>query len=180
MTYYGGKELAANFRQVRGNTIRTAEDIPEGQYGFRPAPETRSVAALLSHIAISSRFQSHIHGNRFDDVMKVNFTELMQAFAAEEDIPRTKAQTIALLQSEGDTFATFLEGLSESFLAEQVRMPPGSQPEIKSRFEMLLSAKEHEMHHRGQLMIIQRMLGITPHLTRQRQERMAQPARAPR
>jgi uncharacterized damage-inducible protein DinB len=38
---------------------------------------------------------------------------------------------------------------------------------------MLLSAKEHEMHHRAQLMVIERMLGITPHLTRQMQERMA-------
>ena len=29
------------------------------------------------------------------------------------------------------------------------------------------------MHHRGQLMLVERMLGITPHLTRQMQERMA-------
>lgn len=27
------------------------------------------------------------------------------------------------------------------------------------------------MHHRGQLMLIQRMLGIVPHLTRQREAR---------
>ncbi len=39
---------------------------------------------------------------------------------------------------------------------------------------MLLGAKEHEMHHRGQLMIVQRMIGLVPHLTRQMQERMAQ------
>jgi uncharacterized damage-inducible protein DinB len=38
---------------------------------------------------------------------------------------------------------------------------------------MLLSTKEHEMHHRSQLMLIERMLGIVPHLTRQMQERMA-------
>ena len=36
-----------------------------------------------------------------------------------------------------------------------------------------MSVKEHEMHHRGQLMLIERMLGITPHLTRDMQERMA-------
>ena len=29
------------------------------------------------------------------------------------------------------------------------------------------------MHHRGQLMLMQRMLGIVPHLTREMQERMA-------
>jgi uncharacterized damage-inducible protein DinB len=46
-------------------------------------------------------------------------------------------------------------------------------PPTKTRFEMLLGAKEHEMHHRRQLMLIERMLGIVPHLTRQMQERMA-------
>jgi uncharacterized damage-inducible protein DinB len=30
------------------------------------------------------------------------------------------------------------------------------------------------MHHRGQLMLIERLLGIVPHLTKQFQERMAQ------
>ena len=39
---------------------------------------------------------------------------------------------------------------------------------------MLLRRKEHEMHHRGQLMTMQRMIGQVPHLTRQMQERMAQ------
>ena len=29
------------------------------------------------------------------------------------------------------------------------------------------------MHHRGQLMLIERMLGITPHLTREMEARMA-------
>jgi uncharacterized damage-inducible protein DinB len=46
-------------------------------------------------------------------------------------------------------------------------------PSSKSRFEMLLGPKEHEMHHRGQLMLVQRMLGKVPHLTRQMQERVA-------
>jgi uncharacterized damage-inducible protein DinB len=58
-------------------------------------------------------------------------------------------------------------------LAERVEYPEGMTPPSKSRFEMLLAPKEHEMHHRGQLMLMQRMLGMMPHLTRQMQERMA-------
>jgi uncharacterized damage-inducible protein DinB len=38
---------------------------------------------------------------------------------------------------------------------------------------MILSVKEHEMHHRGQLMLIERILGIVPHLSRRMQERQA-------
>ena len=74
--------------------------------------------------------------------------------------------------------AAFLESLTDEQLAEHVHFPAGLMPPTKSRFEMLLGAKEHEMHHRGQLMIIQRLLGITPHLTRKRQEVMAARAAA--
>jgi uncharacterized damage-inducible protein DinB len=38
---------------------------------------------------------------------------------------------------------------------------------------MILSVKEHEMHHRGQLMLIERVIGIVPHLTRDMQARFA-------
>ena len=51
--------------------------------------------------------------------------------------------------------------------------PQGMVPPTKSRFEMLMAPKEHEMHHRGQLMVVQRMLGMVPHLTRQMEERIA-------
>ena len=85
---------------------------------------------------------------------------------------------MAFLKSEGERFAAYLEGLSDGFLAERVTMMPGDPSGTKSRFEMLLGAKEHEMHHRGQLMLAERMVGVVPHLTRDRQARMAQAAQA--
>ena len=173
MTYYGSSELAAAFRTVRENTIKIAEEIPENKYDFRPAPETRSVRETLAHLAVSTGFQSHVHTNRITDMTKLNFQELFQKFSAEETRPRSKDELIAFLKEEGNTFASYLEGLSEPFLAEQVSMRPGTTPAKKSRFEMLLSAKEHEMHHRGQLMTYQRLIGQVPHLTRLMQERMA-------
>lgn len=178
MTYYGGKELAASFRQVRSNTIQIAEEIPEDKYSFKASPDTRSIGQTLVHIAMGPGFQSHIHGNRINDLKNVNFPELHQKIVAEEAKPRTKAEVAALLKAEGEQFASYLESLSDSFLAEAVAMPPGAEPASKSRFEMLLSAKEHEMHHRGQLMLLQRMIGLVPHITRRMQERMAQSAAA--
>jgi uncharacterized damage-inducible protein DinB len=179
MTYYGGKEMAASLRTVRANTIRIAEEIPEEKYSFKPTPESRSIAQLLTHIAVGSGYQLHMHQNRIADLKLVNFPQLMQAAAAEEAKPRTKAEIIELLRSRGEEFASFLEGLGDDVHAERVAMPPGAQPASKSRLEMLLSPKEHEMHHRGQLMLLERMLGIVPHLTRAAAERMAARAAAP-
>lgn len=179
MTYYGGKELAASFRTVRNNTITIAEEIPEDKYGFKASPDTRSVQQMLAHIALISSVQHEMQSTNVTDLKTVNFPQIMQRIAAAEAVPRTKAETIAFLKSEGDKFASYLEGLNDSFLSETVTMPPSAPTPTKSRFEMLLSPKEHEMHHRGQLMTMQRMIGVVPHLTRQFQERMAAMAQAP-
>jgi len=171
---YGGKNLAESFRTVRRNTVKIAEDIPEDKYSFKPAPDARSVGQLLTHIALLHRIPQQIHQiDRRKTLEGFNFPGMMQALGAEEQQPRTKAQIIDLLTKDGDAWAAYLEGLSDDFLAEEVQPPPGMQQAARTRFEMLLSPKEHEMHHRGQLMLIQRMLGQTPHLTRQMQERMA-------
>ena len=178
MTYYGGKEMAAAFRTVRENTLKIANEIPEDKYSFKPANESRTIGQTLTHIALGPGFQLHIHGNKVSDMKTLNFPEMMKTVQAEEAKPRTKADIVAFLKAEGEKFAAFLEGLTEPFLAEQVTMPPGATPPAKTRFEMLLGAKEHEMHHRAQLMTLQRMIGQVPHLTRQMQERFAAMAAA--
>jgi uncharacterized damage-inducible protein DinB len=175
MTYYGGKELAESFRTVRKNTIQVAQDIPEEKYSFQAADGVRSVEKMLTHIAIAYTFQYRIHHvEKRSNLEGFNFPALMQEVSALEAKPRTKDEVIELLRSEGETWATFVEGVSDDFLAEIIPMPAGGSPPQRTRFDLLLSVKEHEMHHRGQLMLIQRMLGIVPHLTRRMQERIAQ------
>jgi uncharacterized damage-inducible protein DinB len=173
MTYYGAKELAESFRTVRKNTLQIAEDIPEEKYGYRAAPELRSVGELLAHITIAPAFQERIHGERLTTLEGFDFPTLMNQALATEKQPRSKAATIELLRKDGERFAAWLDSLTEEFLGQRVSMPPGMTPASKSRFEMILGAKEHEMHHRGQLMLIERTLGIVPHLTRDMQARMA-------
>jgi uncharacterized damage-inducible protein DinB len=171
MSTYGAAQLAASFRTVRKNTILIAEDIPEDQYGFEPAPGVRSVKHLLVHMAVSPRIWKAINAERLNTLEGFDFMSLFMAHAAEEQAPRTKDEVLALLRSEGETYATYLDGLSDEFLAVQVSQPDGQSS--KSRLESLMGAKEHEMHHRGQLMLIERQLGIVPHLTRAMQERFA-------
>jgi uncharacterized damage-inducible protein DinB len=120
----------------------------------------------------------HINADKVSDMTKVNFPELFQKITAEESKPRNKAEIVALLKAEGNRYASFVEGLPDSFLDEVLTMPPGGSPATRTRFDMLLSTKEHEMHHRGQLMLLERLVGVVPHLTRQRQEQQAARAQA--
>ena len=175
MNYYGAKELAESFRTVRKNTIQVAQDIPEDKYGFKAANDVRSVEKLLTHIALAPSFQYRINAVEKRTTMEgFDFPALMQEVMAEEAKARTKAQVIEMLNKEGEKWAGFVAGLSDDFLGSVVTMPPGGTPPSRTRFDMIASVKEHEMHHRGQLMLIERMLGVVPHLTRQMQERMAQ------
>src|SRR5260221_4461790 len=173
MTAYGGKELASAFRTVRKNTIQVAEDIPESQYGHVAAPECKSVGRMLTHVAVAQRFWDEIHRKQRRTTMQgMDFVAMGERAEADESKPRSKAEIVELLRTEGEQFAAWLETLTPEFLAEMVTEGDGKT--AKSRFESLLGAKEHEMHHRAQLMLIERQLGVVPHLTRQRQERIAQ------
>jgi len=166
---YGAKELAESFRTVRRNTIQIAEDIPEDQYGFKAAPDVKSVAALLAHIAVSPGWQIEVHRQRISAIDFAFFGGRAPQVAAEEKALDSKAHILEALTRGGDEFSSMVERMTPEFLAETVSFAPPLQPPQKTRFEMVLGVKEHEMHHRGQLMLIERLLGIVPHLTRRRQ-----------
>ncbi len=173
MNYYGPKELSASFRTVRKNTIVIAEEIGEEHYGFRASPGTRTVAMMLAHIALVTKLQEQFFGEGRTTLDGIDFPAFFAKLTADEQTPRTKAQIIAMLREEGDGFAKWLESMTDEFLGAHISMPAGATPPSKSRFEMILGVKEHEMHHRAQLMVLERLIGIVPHLTRENEARMA-------
>ena len=175
MNPYGAKDIAASYRVVRNNTLKIAEDIPEEKYSFRPAEGCRTVAQIFLHIANMHRFAFAIHRDNVRTTMEgFDFMGFIAPMIASEQETLTKAQIIERLKATGDEFESWVKTLPDEFLAQSVMMPPGGTPPSKTRFELLIAVKEHEMHHRGQLMLIERMLGITPHLTRAQEARRAE------
>lgn len=174
MHNYGGKEMADAFRTVRKNTIQIAEDIPEDQYDYRVTPDVQTVAEELAHVAASTWWAHQVHQvEKKTFITFEDFAAFMGKSTEIEQALKTKSQILDALRKNGEQFAQLLESLTSDQLAETVGFPPPVQPSTKTRFEMLLSVKEHEMHHRGKLMVVERLLGIVPHLTRARQQRMA-------
>ena len=179
MNAYSATDFARSFRTVRKNTIQVAHDIPEDQWDYRPTPDLRSVRELFAHIAALTYMPTRMH---FVDRRTFMGMAEFQAYSAEAAAYAasltTRADVLRALETGGDEFGVALESMTEAQLAERVNFPPPMEPSSKSRFELLLATKEHEMHHRGQLMLILRLLGGVPHLTRERQARMAPPAPA--
>jgi uncharacterized damage-inducible protein DinB len=179
MNYYSGKDLARSFRTVRKNTLTIANEVPDSKYGFRATPDTRTIGELLAHIATTVRWTYRVQAiDKLTNMTFDDFGRYMQENAAFEESLKTKAEIVKALESHGEEFARWLESVPDATLAEIVTFPAPVDPPQKTRFEMLLSGKEHEMHHRAQLMLMQRMIGITPHLTRERQARAAATAPA--
>jgi uncharacterized damage-inducible protein DinB len=172
MNPYGPREMAESFRTVRKNTIQVAQDIPEDKYDYRAAEGVMSVGEMLAHLASSTHWAEQLHfAEQKREVTFEDFARYMAEGAGLAAGLKTKADIIAALETRGSTFASKLEQMTAEQAAESVAFPSPIQPPTKSRFEMLMSVKEHEMHHRGQLMLIERLLGIVPHLTRARQNR---------
>lgn len=172
MQYYGASQLADSFGTVRKNTILVAEDIPEEKYNFRPAEGVRSVAETLAHIAALPPVARERQNRRITAPTIEMFQESMQKIKERESSLRSKKEIVEFLRKDGDEHVAWLRALPEEVLAEVVTFPVG-EPAKRTRFEAILGLKEHEMHHRGQLMLVERILGIVPHLTRINQERMA-------
>jgi hypothetical protein len=157
MSLYGTRQLADSMRAVRQNTILMAGDIPESKYAFRATPETRSVAETLIHIAWLWTSDHNLHDElHLNSLEGFDFPALLATSAAAERVVRSKAAIMELLRVEGDRAVGWVEGLSDAVMAERVGLPGGGSV---SRFEMILATKEHELQHRAQLTVIDRMLG---------------------
>ena len=168
MSIYGAPEMAASWRTVRKNTIQIAEDIPANEYQYKATPDVMSVREMLAHLATSTHWASQLHFVDMKHAMvSEDFMRYMGEGAAMAAALTAKGEIVDALIANGEAFALQLEAMSDAQLDELVSWPGGS----KTRLDMLLGVKEHEMHHRAQLMLIERLLGIVPHLTRARQQR---------
>jgi len=165
---YGVRLLLDSARAVRQNTILIAQDIPESHYDYRATPQTRSIAETLVH----NRMAVHV-GPNDPRGPKPRFTRGIRfpPRCSRRRPPRRSARARSprsssyCAQTANAGHAWVYAQLPQEFLAKQVRLPGGSSV---SRFEMLLATKEHELQHRAQLTVLERLLGIVPRVYRPR------------
>ena len=130
---------------------------------------------MLAHLAATPHWaQQCFFVEKKTNVSMEDFGRWMGELNTHSKALTSKAAIVDALKKNGEAFAAQLESLTEAQLAQPITAPNATKP----AFEMLLGIKEHEMHHRAQLFLIERMVGIVPHLTRARMERMAQMAAA--
>jgi uncharacterized damage-inducible protein DinB len=149
-------EVLASWNDIGRKLIAMAEDFPESKYEFKPAPESRTFAAQLLHIAGTNyEFVNAFSGKRMGP--------------AENDpsrsVYKTKSDVVALLtKSFADGAALIKEHADQ--LTRIVKDPDSGEPstELASWF----GDCEHSGEHYGQLVVYYRVNGLVPPESRPR------------
>ena len=151
-------ELLATWRDVREGCIEEIARIPEDRLDFRATAEMRSVLEIARHI---------IEGEQLlvSEICRDD-TDIRRVLGAQPD-GRAKAATTGealtnLLRASREEAAQQIRQFGEDKID---RLMTGFDGKEISKFSMLSFLVGHEMYHRGQLTVYQRLLGIEPALT---------------
>ena len=154
------EEFLLQWRDAREGLITEAERIPEDKLDFRASAETRSVLELLYHVIESERMLVGEICRDDSDLRRL----LAQTSDTEVRVVTTKNAIITLLRSSLASSSEKVTQFGEEKLDQPITRFDGQQI---TKMAMLQFTLAHEMYHRGQLTVYQRLLGIEPALTEQ-------------
>ena len=153
--------LIGLWKDTRAGLIQEVEKIPEDRFSFRATPETRSIAEVLQHIIESQKIMVGETCRADANIRRQSFAAHAQEHASGVKDVSDKNGLLELLRSSMDEAEACMRGHAEKF--EDTMMNITGQPTPKSAF--LTFALSHEMYHRGQLTVFERLLNIEPVLT---------------
>lgn len=127
-----------------------AEDFPESKYEFKPAPESRTFAAQLLHVA----------GTNYAYVNALSGKKM----GPEDNDPsrsvyKTKADVVAVLKKSVADGAALIKAHADQ-LTRIINDPGSGRP--SSELLSWLNDCEHSGEHYGQLVVYYRVNGLVP------------------
>jgi uncharacterized damage-inducible protein DinB len=154
--------IVASWREVRSGLIDEASQIPADRFSFQAAEGMRSVAQLLQHLVESQKFLVGEACRPDTNLMRKSFAEQIRDYAPNVREVNDKEAILKLLGSAMDEAETKLRGAADEMKNMMTRFDGKQMPKLA----FMSFAIAHEMYHRGQLTVYERLLGIEPALTR--------------
>ena len=156
-------EICEAWQDVRNGLIKEAELIPADQFGFKPADESRSVVELFQHIVESECLLAGEVCRDDTNFGRAPFPALIAEYGAHVKIADTKDAILDLLRTSIEQSKQRIREFGDEKLENIMTRFDGKQ--VPKRV-MLNFSVAHEMYHRGQVTVYQRVLGIEPALTK--------------
>ncbi len=145
-------EFSSLFDDAHAITCKAVRQVPETLRDFRPAHEMMSAFDLIFHMFSQER--AMLVGATTGELLLVEFATVEQdkkALATIEDLARYGEQV------HGQT-RDWLSGVPE----DQFRKPTKTFVGLSTPERLLHNALVHMCHHRGQLYVYLRLMGIEP------------------
>jgi uncharacterized damage-inducible protein DinB len=142
------KELDQEARSTR----KLLERVPDGQLEWRPHPRSMSLGQLALHVAVVPGAIADMAANSPFQAPRFNHATAQQA-----------AQLVPALDSSLTRARAILTGKDDGWMKETWRMIDGDRELwVTSRVALLRTLMlNHWYHHRGQLSVYLRQLGVT-------------------
>ncbi len=155
------ENIIESWKEVRDGLIEEANQIPSDKFSFQPAPDSRSVAQVLQHLAESQKFLVGEACRPDTNLMRQSFAEHIRHYAPGVREVNDKDELLNLLRATMDESAEKLRGAADEMQNTMKRFDGKEM----TKLAFISFAIAHEMYHRGQLTVYERLLGIEPALT---------------
>lgn len=155
------ENIIESWKEVRSGLIDEAGQIPADQFSFQPAPDSRSVQQLLQHIVESQKFLVGEACRADTNLMRGSFADNIRTYAPGVRDVNDKDELLDLLSTAMDESAEKLRGAADEMKKTMKRFDGKEM----SKLAFMSFAIAHEMYHRGQLTVYERLLSIEPVLT---------------
>lgn len=145
MTRSQMREQWTQFRKMLDITRRMVDQFPEDKLNFRPTPQVWSVAELVTHnYHLLSEAVSSVLAGRHVPTVEPRFSD--------------KAVLMKWLDLQVATAYEGIHRITEAQLVSRIRI----LGEYLAGWQLLDMVYQEHLHHRGQLTLYLRMLGIVP------------------
>lgn len=155
------ENIIEGWREVRNGLIDEANQIPEDQFGFQPAEDTRAVRQLLQHLVESQKFLVGEACRPDTNLMRASFAANVKTYAPGVRDVNDKNALLDLMGTAMDEAAEQLRSNADE-LKNTMKRFDGKE---MNKLAFMSFAIAHEMYHRGQLTVYERLLKIQPALT---------------
>src|SRR5437588_7946279 len=155
------ENIIESWKEVRNGLIDEANQIPADQFGFQPAPDSRSVRQLLQHLVESQKFLVGEACRPDTNLMRGSFVDNVKQYAPNVRDVDNKNELLNLLRASMDQAGSQLTAAGDEMKNTMKRFDGKEM----TKLAFMSFAIAHEMYHRGQLTVYERLLNIEPVLT---------------
>lgn len=155
--------LVNMWKEFRKGLIAEVEQIPDDKFDFRATPETRTIAELLQHVVEVQKMLIGEACRADGNLRRQSFADHVNEYAPEAKAVTDKNGLLELLRSSMEVCEASIRSNDDLMQGSMGGMDGKPTPKLK----VVNFAMSHEMYHRGQLTVYERLLHLEPALTKQ-------------